>query len=234
MTHFTKLIKPNWRYLGDVKELLKIEQLCRLYQITACNLLKVRECYIKDQIHKHIPQPHLSIGDVLVRDHAREQFRPRYMDCKITKRLGNAKVKVSNNHGKLSVRHVSDLNQVTPLECTVQLIPETAGMAHKGTLTVNPDSITDLQWQVMDRTLPNNLAEIAGISSKIHMALTTLLVVTTLNTFNSFTPKPHLWTVINLHTCTTCTKQHQISLMQFIISVHFAFRIKVFHVFSNV
>ena len=147
MTHFAKLIKPKWRYLGDIKGLLKIEQLWTLYQITAYNLLKTREHYIKDQIQRHILQPHLKLGDaVLVRDHTREQFRPRHKDYRVTKRLGNARVEVCDNHGKLSVRHISDVKQVTPLECTVQLIPETTGMGHKCTLTVNPDRITDLQW----------------------------------------------------------------------------------------
>ena len=114
-THFAKLIKPKQRYLGDVKGLLKIEQLHRLYQITACNLLKGREHYIKDQIRKQIPQPHLSLGDaVLVRDHAQEQFRPSYKDYRITKRLGNTRIEVSDNHGKLSVRHISDVKKVTP------------------------------------------------------------------------------------------------------------------------
>ena len=146
VTHFAKLVKPKQRYLGDIKGLLKIEQLQRLYQITAYNLLKAREHYIKDQIQRHISQPHLSMGDaVLMRDHAREQFTPRYKDFRITKRLGNARVEVCDNHGKLSVRHISDVKQVTPLECTVQLIPETAGMGHKCTLTVNLDIITDLQ-----------------------------------------------------------------------------------------
>ena len=89
--HFAKLIKPKWRYLCDIKGLLKIEQLCRLYLITAYNLLKARECYIKDQINKQIPQPHLQLGDaVLVRDHAMEQFRPSYKEYRITERLGNA------------------------------------------------------------------------------------------------------------------------------------------------
>ena len=50
--------------------------------------------------------------------------------------------------------------------CMVQLIPETTGMGCKCTLTVNHDRITDLQWQAMDRTLPENLAEIAGEASK--------------------------------------------------------------------
>ena len=116
-THFTELIKPKRRYLGDIKGLLIIEQLCRLYHITAYNILKARECYIKDQIHKQIPQPHLQLVDaVLVRNHAREQFKPHYKDYRITKRLGNARVEVSDNHGKLSVRHVSDVKRITPLE----------------------------------------------------------------------------------------------------------------------
>ena len=150
-----------------MKGLLKIEQLQRFYQITAYNLLKAREHYIKDQIHKHIPQPHLSIGDaVLMRDHTREQFRPRYKDYRVTKRLGNAKVEVW---------HVSDVKQMTPLECTVQLIPETEGMGCKCTPTVNPNRITDLQWQAMDRTLPDNLAEIAGKASKISEIISTWL-----------------------------------------------------------
>ena len=80
-----------------------------------------------------------------MRDHTREQFRPRNKDYTVTKRLGNVRVVVCDNHGKLSVGHVSDVKQVTPLECTVQLIPETVGMGHKYTLTVNPDRITDLQ-----------------------------------------------------------------------------------------
>ena len=176
VTHFTELVKPKQRYLSDVKGLLKIEQLCRLYQITAYNLLKVREHYLKDQIHKQIPQPHLSLGDaVLVRDHAREQFRSRCKDYRITKRLGNARVEVTDNHRKLSVRHIPDVKKVTPLEHTVQLIPECTGMGHHCTLTVNPDRITDLQWQAMDRTLPDNLTEIAGKSGEISEVISTQL-----------------------------------------------------------
>ena len=118
----------------------------------------------------------MSIGDaVLVRDHARKQFRPRYKDYRITKRLRNARVEVSDNYGKLSVRHISDVKQVTPLERTVQLIPETAGMGCRCTLTVNPDRITDLQWQATDRIPPTNLAEIAGEASEISEVLSTWL-----------------------------------------------------------
>ena len=112
---------------------------------------------------------------MLVRDHAREQFRPRYKDYRVTKRLGNARVEVCDNHGKLSVRHVSDVKQVTPLECTVQLIPQMKGMGHKCTLTINPDRIIDLQWQAMDRTLPDNLDEIAGKVSDISETISTKL-----------------------------------------------------------
>ena len=138
--------------------------------------MKAREHYIKDQTQKQIPQSHLKTGDaVLIRDHAREQFRPRYKDYRVTKRLGNARVEVCDNHGKLSVRHVSDVKQVTPLECTVQLIPEMTGMGHKCTLKINPDSITDLQWQATDKTLPDNLAEIAGEASKISETISTQL-----------------------------------------------------------
>ena len=46
----------------------------------------------------------------------------------------------------------------------MRLIPETTGIGCKCTLTVN--RITDLQWQAMDRTLPENLAEIAGEASE--------------------------------------------------------------------
>ena len=62
-------------------------------------------------------------------------------------------LKVCDNHGKLSVRHVSNVKQVTPLEHTIQLIPETTVMGCKCTLTVNPDRIMDLLWQATDRTL---------------------------------------------------------------------------------
>ena len=134
----------------------------------------MRECHIKDQTEKQVPQSYLKLGDaVLVRDHAREQFRPRYKDYRVTKRLGNARVEVCDNHGKLSVRHVSEVKQVTPLEHTVQLIPETTGMGHKCTLTIYPDRITNLQWQAIDMTLPDNLAEIAGEVSDISETITT-------------------------------------------------------------
>ena len=133
----------------------------------------MKQCH---QTQKQVPQSHFKLGDaVLVRDHAREQFRPRYKDYRVTKRLGNARVEVCDNHSKLSVRHVSDMKQVTPLEHTVQLIPETTGMGHKCTLTINPDRITDLQWQAMDMTLPDNLTEIAGEVSKISETISTQL-----------------------------------------------------------
>ena len=91
-THFAELVKLKWRYLGDIKGLLKIEQLWRLSN-HCIQPLKAREHYIKDQTQRHIPQPHLNLGHVvLVRDHAREQFRPRYKDYRVTKRLGNARV----------------------------------------------------------------------------------------------------------------------------------------------
>ena len=73
------------------------------------------------------------------------------------------------------MRHISDVKQVTPLECTVQLIPETTGMGCKCTLTVNPDRITDLQWQATDRTLPDNLTEIAGEASEVSEIISTWL-----------------------------------------------------------
>ena len=62
----------------------------------------------------------------------------------------------------------------------MQLIPETTGMGHKCTLTVNPERITDLQWQATDRTLPDNPTEIAGEASKtsenhFYTAIRTLL-----------------------------------------------------------
>ena len=83
------------------------------------------------------------MGDAVLRkDHAREQFRSRYKDYRITKCLGNARVEVSDNHGKLSVRHLSDVKKITPLEHTVQYIPNCTGMGHCCTLTVNPDRIT--------------------------------------------------------------------------------------------
>ena len=61
------------------------------------------------------------------------------------------------------------------MEHTVQLIPETTGMGHKCTLTVNPDRIRHLQWQAMDRTLLDNLAEIAGEASEISEITSTQL-----------------------------------------------------------
>ena len=116
----------------------------------------------------------MSIGDaVLMRDHTREQFRPWYKDYRVTKGLGNARVEVCDNHGKLSLRHISDVKQVPPLEHTVQLIPETAGMGCKCTLTVNPDRIMDLQWQATDQTLLDNLTEIAGKAGKINDIIST-------------------------------------------------------------
>ena len=55
----------------------------------------------------------------------------------------------------------------------MQLIPETTDMGCKCTLTVNPDRIMDLQWQATDRTLPDNLAEIASEASEISEVIST-------------------------------------------------------------
>ena len=120
----------------------------RLYQIIAFNLLKAREHYIKDKTQKYIPQTHLNLGDaVLVRDHTREQFRPRYKDYRATKRLGNARAEVCDNHGKLSVRHISDVKQVTPLECTVQLkLQAWDASAHSQSTQIESWTSSGKQW----------------------------------------------------------------------------------------
>ena len=78
-----------------------------------------------------------------------------------------------DNHGKLSVRHIPDVKQVIPLEHTVQLILETAGMGCKCTLTVKPDRIMDLQWQATNQTLLDNLTEIAGKAREISDIIST-------------------------------------------------------------
>ena len=102
-------------------------------------------------------------------------FRPRYKDYRITKWLGNARVEVSDNHGKLSVRHITDVKQISPIEHAVQHIPDCTGMGHHCTLTVNPDMITDLQWHVTDRTLLENLAEMAVEAVEANELYTTWL-----------------------------------------------------------
>ena len=76
----------------------------------------------------------------------------------------------------------------------MQLIPETTGMGHKCTLTVNPDKITDLQWQAMDRTLPENLTEMAAkpvkpVKSLLH-GYENSVQVTASKLFDSFTEIP--------------------------------------------
>ena len=75
---------------------VKMEQLHCLYKITAYNLLNTREYYMKDQLHRQLPQPHLKLGyAVLVWDQAQEQFRPRFKNHRIKKRLGNIQIEVS-------------------------------------------------------------------------------------------------------------------------------------------
>ena len=44
------------------------------------------------------------------------------------------------------------------------------------TLTVNHERITDLQWQATDKTLPDNLAEIAGKAGEISEIISTQLL----------------------------------------------------------
>ena len=59
------------------------------------------------------------------------------------------------------------------MEDAVQLIPETACMGCKCTLTVNLDRITDLQWQATNWTLLDNLTEIAGEAGNISDIIST-------------------------------------------------------------
>ena len=156
-THFAELNKLKRRYHGDIKRLLQIKQLCHLYQITAYNLPRAQECYIKNKIQKHIPSPYVSLGNsVLVCGNAHKQFRPWYKDYRITKCLGNARAQVSDNHGKLSVCHVIDVMQITPFNHEVQHIPYCTGMGCHCILTVNPNVITDLQWHATDSMLLDN------------------------------------------------------------------------------
>ena len=84
-------------------------------------------------------------------------------------------MEVSDNHVKLSVRHITDVKQISPIECAVQQILDCTDMGHCCTLTVNPDMTTDLQWHATDRTLQDNLAEIADEAVEANELYTTWL-----------------------------------------------------------
>ena len=132
----------------------------------------------RDLIPKQIPQPHLSLGDACTGERS----------CKGTIQTqiqGLQNHQASRKCQSWGFRqswanylwgHISDVKQVTPLKCTVQHIPNCTGMGHHCTITVNPDRVTDLQWQAMDRTLPDNLAEIAGKAGEISEIISTWLL----------------------------------------------------------
>ena len=75
--------------MGTEELILDLEIMSNIYQAQIHNLKMARQHMIDDQ--KPVPDPKVSTGDlVLVRDHTRKSFMPKYkMDYSVIRILGN-------------------------------------------------------------------------------------------------------------------------------------------------
>ena len=97
-----------------------------------------------------ITKPEIAVGDlVLVRDHTSMYFMPKYkVDFWVVHIQGN-KVKVKDNHGKLSWYHISDIKKTDMITNLMCQLPDVNAFGRKGRLSFDPECVKDLGWDQM-------------------------------------------------------------------------------------
>ena len=88
-------------------------------------------------------------GDlVALRDHTAKASDPKYKgEYRIIRYLGKTQVLLRNSKGEEAKHHVAYLKKTSPVQETVEKIPDFKKFGRAVKLRLNPDKVPDLKWE---------------------------------------------------------------------------------------
>ena len=123
LTGLQQLLGETARYLGGDNKKLDLTALQNTYQLVAQNIQMARKRSEVDELPAvQAFQP----GDLVVlRDHTANVFYPKYKGkYQIIKYLGKTQVLLRNSKGEEAKHHVAYLKKTSPVQETVEKIPD--------------------------------------------------------------------------------------------------------------
>ena len=127
-----------------------------MFEIAATNLKIARER--GDPKHNSLPTK-LQPGDtVLVQNHTKEPFDPKYMgDYQVVAIKGNQIEVRPSIGGPTEMKHVKHVKYILPADQYIKQIPNYSAFGRKTTLRLNPDKIPDLHWSLANTYHTTNI-----------------------------------------------------------------------------
>ena len=145
LTGLQQLLGETTRYLSGDNNKLDLTALQNTYQLVAQNVQMARKRSKVDELPAAWAfQP----GElVTLRDHTAKAFDPKYKgEYQIVKYLGKTKVLLRNSKGEAK-HHVAYSKKKSPVQETVEKIPDFKKFRRAVKLQLNPDKVPDLKWE---------------------------------------------------------------------------------------
>ena len=163
------LLEPKIRYMGNDINIISLEAMKKLYEITATNLRLARE---KGDLQEQLTPTKLQPGDmVLVQNHVKGPFDPKYIgDYRVVSLKGNQVEIQPTVGGPMEMKHVKHVKYILPIDKYIDQLPDYSGFGRKTMLRINPDQIPDLHWKLANTYHTTNIGqtEIEKTNISIH------------------------------------------------------------------
>ena len=163
------LLEPKIRYMGNDINILSLEAMKKLYEITATNLKLARE---KGDPQEQPMPTKLQPGDtVLIQNHVKGPFDLKYIgDYRVISLKGNQVEIQPTVGGPTEMKHIKHVKYILPADKYIDQLPNYSGFGRKTTLRINPDQIPDLHWKLANTYHTTNIgqSEIGDTMISVH------------------------------------------------------------------
>ena len=141
------LLEPKIRYLGNDINVICLESMKNMFEITATNLKLAQE---RGDPQNQPLSNKLQPGDtVLVQNHVRGLFDPKFIgDYRVIALKGNQVEIQPANGGPTEMKHIKHVKYILPVDRYINQLPNYSMFGRKPTLRMNPDHILDLHWKL--------------------------------------------------------------------------------------
>ena len=153
------LLEPKIRYMGNDINILSLDTMKKLYEITATNLKLARE---KGDPQEQMIPTKLQPGDtVLIQNHVKGPFDPKYIgDYRVISLKGN-QVEIQPAVGEpTEMKHIKHVKYILPADKYIDQLPDYSGFGRKTTLRINPNQIPDLHWKLANTYHTTNIGQL--------------------------------------------------------------------------
>ena len=189
------VLEPKIRYMGNDINIISLEAMKKLYEITATNLKLAQE---KGDLQEQPPPTKLQPGDtVLIQNHVKGPFDPKYIgDYRVLSLKGNQVEIQPTVGGPTEMKHIKHVKYILPIDRYIDQLLDYSGFRRKTMLRINPDQIPDLPLKLANTYHTSNIgqSEIGNTGISIHdITVKTFVNIckTSFNTETCTTPSRH-------------------------------------------